>query len=172
MDCSHSFQVFYDISPSSFGRDASTSNFMQDGMRSGRVVLNLLMSPQQRSSACHCCLVIGQKWYTPSQFSDLHPQPSIDRQLQLRLRQPPTQFEFIIDRVMAQVNANFSISMLQFPIFHPLQWSNDPQSSPMKVLSMTWDKFVNARYLKQCLRAQMRRSSSWIPLPLFYLRIP
>lgn len=51
-------------------------------------------------------LSFGQKWYTPSQFPDLHPQPSIDRQLQLRLRQPPTQFEFF-DRVMAQVNANF-----------------------------------------------------------------
>jgi hypothetical protein len=71
------------------------------------VVLHLLMSPQQRSlvskSLLHCHLVRND---TPSQLPDLHPQPSIDRQLQLRLRQSPTQFE-IFDSVMVQVNANF-----------------------------------------------------------------
>jgi hypothetical protein len=47
---------------------------------------------------------------SPPQFPDLHPQPSIDHQLQLRLRQPPTQFEFI-DRVMARQCQFFSIGV-------------------------------------------------------------
>lgn len=71
------------------------------------VVLHLLMSPQQRSSISesllHCHLVRND---TPSQLPDLHRQPSIDCQLQLRLRQPPTQFEFF-DRVMAQIKCQF-----------------------------------------------------------------